>query len=388
MSSKEMEFFERLGGKRMNRGWPIWAVLLSSLLPAAIAQGQTGAGQAPVRVAPAPTAPTMGIGNAAARDRNVHLDVVVTDKAGKPVQGLSATDFAVLDNDEPRKILSFEAHEPGTHEAEPPTQVIILFDTANVPFEAVSLARRQVENYLLRNDGHLAEPVSIYFLTDQTVVGQRRPSTDGKALATELETTESRLRAQNRETGVWGYLERFEFSTKMMSEVVEMLKNEPGRKLLIWVGPGWPMLDGPGMVFSTEQQEKLFTNIVGFSTLLREARVDLYSVSLGTADEGTYLYARYLKGVRKVTQAQVANMALKVLAVQSGGLALAPSNDLTSAIDACVQDAAVDYSLSFEPPRADGPNDYHELKVRVDRPGLTARTNTGYYDQPDNGRTP
>ena len=47
-----------------------------------------------------------------------------------------------------------------------------------------------------------------------------------------------------------------------------------------------------------------------------------------------------------------------------------------------MQDAGIYYSLSFEPPPADGPNDYHELKMRVDRPGLTARTNTGYYDQP------
>jgi len=372
----------------MNRLWQIYVVLICTPLPAAIAQQPRGAGQGAVQVAPAPATPATGVGNAAARDRNVHLDVVVTDKAGKPVSGLSLTDFTVLDNDQPKKILSFEAHAPGAHDAEPQTQVVILFDTVNVPFESVSYARRQVGAYLSQNDGRLSAPVSIYFLTDTTVVGERQASTDGNAIAAQLEATESRLRAQNREGGVWGYLERFEYSTKMMSAVIEMLQNRPGRKLLIWVGPGWPMMDGPGITFSTEQQKKLFGNIVAFSTLMREAHVDVYSISLGTSDGGTYLYGGYLKGVRRVSQAQAADMGLKVLAVQSGGLALAPSNDLTSAIDTCMQDAGIYYSLSFEPPPADGPNDYHELKVRMDRPGLTARTNTGYYDQPDNTPSP
>jgi hypothetical protein len=121
---------------------------------------------------------------------------------------------------------------------------------------------------------------------------------------------------------------------------------------------------------------------------MRQARVDLYSISLGSPDKGTYLYESYVKGVKKVTQAQAPNLGLKVLAVQSGGLALAPNNDLTKAIDTCVQDAGTYYSLTFGPPPAGGPNDYHELKVRVDQPGLTARTNTGYYDQPDNTSTP
>ena len=162
-------------------------------------------------VAPAQAAPgTSTVGTTEHSDKgdqNVHLDVVVTDKAGEPVPVLSQADFTVLDNDQPRKIRSFEAHTPGTHAAGPPTQVIILFDTVNAPFESVSYARRQVGAYLSQNEGRLSVPVSIYFLTDTTVVGERQASTDGKAIAAQLEATESRLRAQNREVGVWGYLE-------------------------------------------------------------------------------------------------------------------------------------------------------------------------------------
>jgi hypothetical protein len=38
--------------------------------------------------------------------------------------------------------------------------------------------------------------------------------------------------------------------------------------------------------------------------------------------------------------------------------------------------------LSFDPPRADRANEYHDLKVQVGKPGLVARTSTGYYNQP------
>ena len=73
---------------------------------------------------------------------------------------------------------------------------------------------------------------------------------------------------------------------------------------------------------------------------------------------------------------------MKVIATQSGGLALNPSNDLAADIARCVQDASAFYTLSFDPPRADSVNEYHDLKVQIDMPGLVARTNTGYYNQP------
>lgn len=45
----------------------------------------------------------------AQQNRQITLDVVVTDKSGKPVAGLQQQDFTLLDNKEPNKILSFNA---------------------------------------------------------------------------------------------------------------------------------------------------------------------------------------------------------------------------------------------------------------------------------------
>src|SRR5215467_7349237 len=42
--------------------------------------------------------------------RQVLLDVVVTDRKNHPVKGLRPEEFAILENDVPQQILSFETH--------------------------------------------------------------------------------------------------------------------------------------------------------------------------------------------------------------------------------------------------------------------------------------
>jgi hypothetical protein len=45
-------------------------------------------------------------------------------------------------------------------------------------------------------------------------------------------------------------------------------------------------------------------------------------------------------------------------------------------------DAKSFYVLSFDAAAGDGPNDYHALDLKIDKPGIMARTRTGYYAQP------
>ncbi len=48
----------------------------------------------------------------------------------------------------------------------------------------------------------------------------------------------------------------------------------------------------------------------------------------------------------------------------------------------CVKEAGAFYTLSFNPAYTEITDEYHDLKLAVDRPGLIVRTRTGYYDQP------
>jgi VWFA-related protein len=313
---------------------------------------------------------------------------VVTDRLGKPIPGLALSDFTLLDNNQPGKILSFRAHGGTTPQPDPPVKAIVVFDTVNTGFDAVSYTRQQVGNFLRRDGGRLAVPVSIVWLTNEGLDVQSQPSLDGNALAAQLDAANGRLRSITRSAGEYGAIERFQLSTRMLHGFALQELNRPGRKLVIWAGPGWPLLDAPNLEMSNKSQQALFGEIVQFSTLLREARITLYSISEGMPGLDTFVFESFVKGVKKANQAKIPNLNLKVLAVQSGGLALPPSNDLSDSIGDCLQDAGAYYSLSFEPPPADGPDQYHELKVRVDRPGLTARTTTGYYDQPPQRSAP
>ncbi|MGA2653254.1 MAG: VWA domain-containing protein [Terracidiphilus sp.] len=316
----------------------------------------------------------------------MRLDVTVTDAGGKPVPGLGPQDFKVLDNNGPRKILTFRSYDGVTVKPDPPVQAILVIDTANLPFQQVAFVRNEVGKFLGENGGRLAEPVSIMLLTDAGLRVQPRPSTDGRALLGVLNEVKGSIHSINAAEGGEGDLERFQLSVRQLSTIAENEALKPGRKLLIWVGPGWPMLDSSKYSFSERDQRRYFDSIVELSTKLREGRVVVDSVapaaSTTASGLGTTLYQNFLKGVRMARQADSGNLALKVVAIESGGLVLGPDNDLAGQIDRCVGEANAFYTLTFDPGYATAPNEYHDLKVEVDQPGMTARTRTGYYNQP------
>lgn len=363
--------------------------LLSVLLcgvPFTVLAQQTSAPAAAPATPPAAQAVTQTASQTA--PGQVQLDLVVTEKGGNAVAGLQRGDFTVLDNDRPVAIQSFDAYGASAAAPPVPTQIIVIIDTVNLGFQEVSYSRLGLDQFLRRDGGHLANPVSIYWYTDTGIESGIGPSSDGNELAAALDATGGRLRDLNRATA-WGAIERYELSVRTLEMIAHKAAVRPGRKLLIWVGPGWPMLLNPNVdEMSWKARQSLFANIVDLSTLLREAQMQVYSVAPGIPNGYTTLYDSYLKGVKKASKANLANLDLKVIAIESGGQVQSPSNDLAAEIERCVRDAAAYYTVSFTPPPADGPNEYHEIKVRVDKPGLTARTNTGYYDQPRGTEAP
>jgi VWFA-related protein len=317
-----------------------------------------------------------------AAEGRIKLDMVVTDKTGKPAYGLEQKDFTLLDNNHPAKILSFQAFDGTVQKADPPTEVILLLDTVNAEFQPVSYAQKDVEKFLRQNGGNLAQPVSIYLFTNQGVKVRLKPTTDGDALANELGEVDTGLRTIGRTAAEAGAIERFGRSVEMVDLIAKSVEQKPGRKLLVWVGPGWPLLNFADLAVSHKDRETYFDRIVQTSHLLRDARITLYSIALGERNPGTFAYESFLNGVKSVGRANPPNLGLKVLATQSGGRVLGPDNDLAAQIRRVIADANTFYTLSFDPPKADRANEYHDLKVQIDQPGLTARTSTGYYNQP------
>jgi len=356
----------------------IFLLCLSSMSLPVFAQQPLGS--TPLTTAPAPAAAGPLV-----------LDVVVTDRAGKAVQGLEEKDFTVLDNGHPQSLLSFRAEagavtEASLKPAEPPVKIILLVDEVNTNFNRVAYERDQIKRFLLQNNGTLAHPVSMAFFSDTGTEMQDNASRDGNALLASFDQHETSLRSIRRGEGFYGAVERFQLSLNTLNSLTVKEGHLPGRKIVIWISPGWPILSGPGVELTAKNEASLFASIVSVSTALREARMTLYSVDPQGAEAAggirEFYYQEFLKPVTAARKMQAGNLALQVIAEHSGGLALAASNDIAGQIARCVQDADSFYTLTVDPAKAEQPNEYHAIEVKLTTPGLTTRTLTGYYAQP------
>ena len=312
----------------------------------------------------------------------IYLDVVVTPKSGPPVANLQPQDFTILDNKTPRHATSFQAFS-GSQE---PVEVVLVIDAVNTSYQNLSYERGEIDKFLRANGGRLPQPMALAFFTDTSTQIQPGFSTDGNALSASLDQHVIGLR-NIRRSSQFGDSERVQLSMKALGEIASHEADRPGRKLIFWISPGWPLLSGPRseLELTSNQQNQLFATIVGFSTRLREARITLYSIDPLGSGEGvgrTFYYQEFLKGVSKASQVVVGDLSLQVLATQTGGLALNSSNDVASLLQQCLADAQAYYAISFDPSPADHRDEYHSLEIRLSKPGLTARTRQGYYAQP------
>lgn len=317
--------------------------------------------------------------SAAPASSGIKLDVAVDTKAGQPVPNLRQQDFTVLDNKAQRPITSFRI----VSGAQEPVRVILLLDAVNTPFSVVAYMRQSVEAYLKANEGTLAHPSAVAVLSDQGIQMESF-STNGVAMADDLEHHEIGLREINRNSE-WSGDERFNICIKAYNQLLDFAGTLPGRKLVIWISPGWPLISGPRVYLTEKQQDQLFSTIVSFSSRMRSEHVTLYNINpVGVTEslERADFYEAFLKGVPRPNDVQPGNLGVQVMAVQSGGLALESNSDVTGMIRRCVTDADSWYEIGFDPPPADKPNEYHHIEVRVAQPGVVVRSRDGYYDNP------
>ncbi len=366
-------------------------------------------------IAPAPNPPVQLIPRSAeVRERtyraehHVILNVFVADASGNPVMGLKQEDFILLDDQQPQQITSFKAVTGSTAFA--PPHILLVLDSVNNSASGIAYARKELEGFLGQNQGSLPYPVSIVRLTDSGI-SPGQPSRDGNALISQLRMLPNDVHVKVRgrqpppspttpghsfdptktiivpNPAAEDLNQRFTLSIPALATLAAEQENVPGRAILVWIGPGWPLLSGPGYLPDTpETQSNFFAHIVGLSTALREAQITLDMVSspkmLLDAGLGAAYYQAFLNGVPTASQANAANMALPVLADQSGGQVLEDSNDLAAEINKCVADAGSYYVLGFDSVPASNPDEYRSLQVKVNKQGLTVRTNTAYYAQP------
>jgi VWFA-related protein len=313
--------------------------------------------------------------------RGIMLDVVVTPKSGPPVSGLQQQDFTLLDNKVPQTVTSFQAVDG----RQVPIEVILVVDAVNTGYQNIAYERTEIDKFLRADEGKLSHPMALAVLSDTGTKIQEGFSSDGNALSASLDQYVVGLRSINRSSGFWGAEERFQISLKGLRELAAYEAARPGRKVILWVSPGWPLLSGPNVRLDAKAQQQLFADIVSISTQFLQAHITLYSIDpLGNADIGlrSVYWKEFVKGVSKPRQVLVGDLGLEVLAVQSGGLALYASNDIAGLLQECAAETSHYYEMSFVPAPAEKGDEYHHLEIQLANHGLTARTRQGYYAQP------
>jgi VWFA-related protein len=300
----------------------------------------------------------------------IKLDVVVTDNSGTPVSGLEPKDFALSENSQPNPIVSLQSFDSSSTKPDPPSEIILVVDTIGMPDSVAYFQWREVDKFLRQNSTPHSQ-LSIFHLSENGLRQIAQPSTNPNTL-------EKNIAHPNKGSMVRRppYISSPGLAAlKAIGFIATAERPKPGRKLLIWIG----MPPNPGE--SSHDQQYLFNAIIWFSTLMRDARVVLYSIYADDLSTPPFFYKDYLQGIPSASFASLADLAVPVLAIQSGGRMLVPG-DLAKQLNSCIEDAPTFYELSFNPLPAAHPDEYHPLTIHIDKPGLSARTRTGYYDQP------
>jgi VWFA-related protein len=341
-------------------------------------------------------------------EHRIVLNVEVTDAAGNPITGLTAGDFMLMQDRQPRSIASFRA--VNGEEAPVPPQVMLLLDAVNNSSRDLANDRKGIESFLRQSSAPLAYPTSIAVLSDAEITSG--PLTrDRGALLEELADLSSRLHPMacasdvnpNDRTlrAVWmpGAVsgvdsskelnclnQRFVASISALTRFAKLQIDIPGRIILVWMGSGWPLLNNKQFrPDDASVKASFFANLVQVSTALREAQVTLDAVLPSDLFRIAELRSEhdnvFFEGIPNPDQVTAASLGLQVLAHQSGGQVLIGSKNISGGIAACMADAKSYYELTFDSAPAAQFGEYHSLEVKVDRPGSTVRTNTVYYPE-------
>jgi len=333
------------------------------------------------------------------------LDVVVTDKNGGIVNGLTRDDFIITEDKAAQTMLSFEApeeHKLPDHDlgmlgasgvqnyGDSPMNIFVL-DELSTKFEDMAYARYELKLYLDRQPPRLAQPSMLL------VVGNKKmfPLTgwtqtrDTLLAALNKRRPDVPYRIQGNAGGdITAAAERLSDSLAALAQISQAYAGEHGRKNVIWLGHGFPSLNLGNI--SLEEVETITKALHSTAALLIASRVAVYTVDpLGLPTYGA-------STADPATQADAAptdlidpdQMMFESLTDQTGGRSFKLRNDLDMAVSTALHEGSTYYTMSYTPTNRVYDGKFRQILVTVKRPGLIAHTRDGYFADKDQTATP
>jgi VWFA-related protein len=342
----------------------------------------------------------------------ITLNVQVADHGGKLVPDLAAADFALFDNNQPRKLSAF--HLIDGQFMTDATEILILLDAVNSTSQQLQTEREAIFKYLAQSHGPLPYPTA-FVLWFNGHLKSTAPTTDRNQLGRSFVSLTKGVHSNacsaahepagsvalasasadppatapgsdgDKDSGVAQCLQvHFKDSVSALDGIAQQQKTVGGRTILIWVGPSWPLLsDQESQRLTPREQAGLSDEVVDLHHHLRDAQVtiDVVTAGGGTPEKDLAGMAQPA-GSSARNSGGLASLALPILARQSGGRVFTASSSLLDDLASCIHDADGYYAITFDAMTALTPHEFHRLEVRINRPNIEVRTLSVYYAEP------
>jgi VWFA-related protein len=344
----------------------------------------------------------------------VLVDVVVRDAQGAFVPGLTAADFQLADQGKAQKITSFEVYRgerpaEGAQGGAAAHWMIILVDGVNTTFEATGLAADSIKKWL--GAAPSGTPVMVASLTRSSVrvlvpfTADHAQALDTMRKAPVVTALSLGLDEVQREVDRARDLDQVVQAASNFARVVEeqvrdsniafrrflaTLGGYPGRKNLVYLTAGYPLRPSQTLMQRIREstpaggsEASLVSMKLGqipqvdVTDSLKElaATANAFGVSFYPIDSrGLVVAASRIEQDRL----QESQDTLFLLASVTGGQVTYNTNALDRGMQRAAQELGEYYLLGFRP-EADKKPRFHELDVKVVKPGLQVRGRRGYF---------
>jgi VWFA-related protein len=306
----------------------------------------------------------------------VVLDVLITDRKGDPVRGLSRSEFKIFEDGKQQPIKSFEAHEESGVPTKPDSSTIVVLDELNADATEISFSRTCLRKYLLtKMQGKLREPMMLLAASNDGIKLVSGYAVDGVALLKSLDAYSSEY--PYKAARGFGE-ERFAETMSFLQQIALSARGEQQRKNVLWIGRGFPNVISANISVAEEQSaQRVLRQTVN---MLFDARVTVTKLDptatttvvaadpYGFSDQGPDPYAD--------------GVSFNAVVGQTGGRVSFARNDLDREIAQSVEQGRLFYTLAYSPSdaeKASAADAYRHVRVAVDRDALTVQTKHGYY---------
>lgn len=354
--------------------------------------------------------PSAAITTLRVNTRIVVLDVNVTDKAGKQVEGLTQNDFTVLEDRVPQSIRSFEAPSahimPGSKAGQPVNLVhsaadlpkigvapvtILVLDELNTRFEDMSFGRAQLAKYLHAQGSVLAQPTALLYAGNTRFVQMRDYTQDRDTLLNDVKKHMPELptKMMGGNSGA-GAVERMAQTLASLEQLSQATAGTRGRKNVLWVGVGFPSSNIAGL--DNKTAETIEAAIRRCTDMLLAARITLYTID-PTANTTTTLAVATPDDMEATNPADMesatngnggqpfaGSVQFSNFAPATGGRAFLSRNDIHNEIGEGIAAGATYYTLSYAPSSTrEEDARYRRICIVMKDPSLYATTRNGYF---------